>query len=57
MNYIHRVENILYFVEVSRNSDLVLNLKVGESLSKVFFAMYRENTSVSGHGTSQIRMR
>ena len=39
MNYIHRVETILHFVEASRNSDLVLHLQAEKALSKLFFAM------------------
>lgn len=40
-NYLHNVETILYFVEASRNSDLVLHLQAGEALSKLFFALDR----------------
>jgi len=41
MNYLHRVETILYFVAASRNADLHLHLQAGETLSKLFFAMDR----------------
>ena len=41
MNYLHRVETILYFVTASRNADLHLHLEAGEALSKLFFAMDR----------------
>lgn len=41
MNYLHRVETILYFVAASRNADLTLHLQAGEALSKMFFAMDR----------------
>ena len=41
MNYLHRVETILYFVAASRNGDLHLHLQAGEALSKLFFAMDR----------------
>ena len=41
INYIHRVETILHFIEASRNSDIVLHLQAGEALSKLFFAMDR----------------
>ena len=41
MNYLHRVETILYFVAASRNADLHLHLQAGEALSKLFFAMDR----------------
>ena len=41
MNYIHRVETILFFVAASRNADLTLHLEAGEALSKMFFAMDR----------------
>ena len=41
MNYLHRVETILYFVAASRNADLHLHLEAGEALSKLFFAMDR----------------
>jgi len=37
MNYVHRVETILFFVEASRNADLNLHLQAGEALSKLFF--------------------
>lgn len=40
-NYLHRVETILFFVEASRNADLVLHLQAGEALSKLFFALDR----------------
>ena len=40
-NYLHHVETILFFVETSRNSDLVLHLQAGEALSKFFFALDR----------------
>jgi len=41
MNYVHRVETILFFVEASRNADLNLHLQAGEALSKLFFALNR----------------
>jgi len=41
MNYLHRVETILFFVAAPRNADLVLHLEAGEGLSKIFFAMDR----------------
>ena len=41
MNYLHRVETILFFVAASRNADLQLHLEAGEALSKLFFAMNR----------------
>ena len=41
MNYVHRVETILFFVEASRNADLNLHLQAGEALSKLFFALDR----------------
>ena len=41
MNYLHRVETILYFVAASRNADLHLHLEGGEALSKLFFPMDR----------------
>lgn len=41
MNYLHRVETILFFIEGSRNADLILHLQAGEALSKLFFAMDR----------------
>lgn len=41
MNYLHRVESILFFVAASRNSDLALHLEAGEALSKLFFAFDR----------------
>ena len=41
MNYLHRVETILYFVAASRNADLHLHLEAGEAFSKLFFAMDR----------------
>ena len=41
MNYLHRVESILFFVAASRSSDLNLHLQAGEALSKLFFAMDR----------------
>ena len=41
MNYLHRVETILYFVAASWNADLHLHLQAGEALSKLFFAMDR----------------
>jgi hypothetical protein len=41
VNYLHRVETILFFVAASRNADLVLHLEAGEALSKMFFAMDR----------------
>lgn len=41
MNYLHRVETILFFVAASRTADLKLHLEAGEALSKLFFAMDR----------------
>jgi hypothetical protein len=41
MNYLHRVETILFFVAASRNTDLTLHLEAGEALSKLFFAFDR----------------
>ncbi len=41
MNYLHRVEAILFFVAASRTADLKLHLEAGEALSKLFFAMDR----------------
>ena len=41
MNYLHRVETILLFVETSRNADLTLHQQAGEALSKLFFALDR----------------
>ena len=41
MNYLHRVETILYCVAASRNADLHLHLEAGEALSKLFFALDR----------------
>ena len=41
MNYLHRVELILFFVAASRSADLTLHLKAGAAVSKLFFAMDR----------------
>ena len=41
MNYLHRVEAILFFVAATRNADLELHLQAGEQLSKLFFAFDR----------------
>ena len=41
MNYLHRVETILLFVEASRNADLALHLEAGDALGKLFFALDR----------------
>ncbi len=41
MNYLHRVEVILLFVEASRNADIALHLEAGDALSKLFFAFDR----------------
>ena len=41
MNYIHRVETILFFIAASRNGNRDLHLQAGEVLSKLFFAMDR----------------
>ena len=41
VNYLHRVETILYFVAASRNVDLHLHLEAGDAFSKLFFAMVR----------------
>ncbi len=41
INYIHRVETILFFVAATRNADLDLHLQAGEQLSKLFFAFDR----------------
>src|SRR6218665_61384 len=40
MNYLHRVETILFFVAATRNADLEVHLQAGEQLSKLFFAFY-----------------
>jgi len=49
MNYLHRVETILYFVAASLIGDLHLHLQAGEALSKLFFAS--DNSSDSGRTT------
>ena len=41
MNYLHRVETVLFFMVASRNEDLLLHLEAGEGLSKMFFSMDR----------------
>ncbi|KAJ8344747.1 hypothetical protein SKAU_G00289400 [Synaphobranchus kaupii] len=41
MNYLHRVETVLFFVAASRNADLALHLEAAEALSKLFFAFDR----------------
>jgi hypothetical protein len=41
MNYIHRVESILFFIAATRNADLDLHLQAGEQLSKLLFAIDR----------------
>ena len=41
MNYLHRVETILFFVAASRNADLALHLQAAEALNKFFFAFDR----------------
>ena len=41
MNYLHRVETILFFVAASRNADLALHLVAGKALSKMLLAMDR----------------
>ena len=41
MNYMLRVETILYFVAASQNADLNLHFEAGEALSKLFFSMDR----------------
>ena len=41
INYLHRVETILYLVAASRNANLHLHLQAGEALSKLFVAMDR----------------
>lgn len=41
MNYLHRVETILFFIASSRNADLSLHLQAADSLSKLFFAFDR----------------
>ena len=41
LNYLHRVETILLFVEASRNADLALHLEAGDAISKLFFALDR----------------
>ena len=41
MNYLHRVQTILFFVEASRNADLALHLEAGDALGKMFFALDR----------------
>jgi len=38
MNYLHRVEAILFFVAATRNADLELHLQAREQLSKLLFA-------------------
>ena len=41
MNYLRRVESILYFIAATRTADLHLHLQAGEELSKIFFSMDR----------------
>jgi len=41
MNYLHRVEAILFFVAATRNDDLDLHLQAEEQLSKLLFAFDR----------------
>ena len=41
MNYLHRVETMLFFVAASRNADLALHPEAGEALSKMCFAVDR----------------
>ena len=41
MNYLHRIEFILLFVEAFRNVDIALRLEAGDPLSKLFFAFDR----------------
>ena len=50
MNYLHRVETIVYFVAASRDAELHLHLEAGEALSKLF-SMDRSSTSDSCHAT------
>ena len=38
MNFLHRVEAILFFVVATRNTYLELHLQAGEQLSKLFLA-------------------
>ena len=41
INYLHRVETILFFVAASRKAVLALHLEAGEALSNMLFAMDR----------------
>ena len=41
MNYLHRVESILFFVAASRSADLILHMQAAEELSKLFFTFDR----------------
>ena len=41
LNYMHRVEVVLFFVAASRNADMTLHLAAGEQLSNLFFSMDR----------------
>ena len=41
LNYMHRVEGVLFFVTASRNADMTLHLAEGEQKSKLFFSMDR----------------
>ena len=41
LNYMHRVEVVLFFVAASRNADMTLRLAAGEQLSKLFLSMNR----------------
>ena len=41
MNYLHRVEAILFFIEASRNADLTKHLEAGDGLGRLFFAFNR----------------
>ena len=41
MNYLHRVETVLFFVAASRSADQALHLQAAEAFSKMFFAFDR----------------
>ena len=41
MNYLHRVETIIFFVAASRNADILLHLEAEEGLNEMFFSMDR----------------
>jgi len=44
MNYLHRVEAILFFVAATRNADLELHLQAGQQLRKLFIAFDTSQT-------------